>query len=612
MRRTTALMFALLVFFGLAWASPARAQWTPETTIVLKGKVVTMTGSAVRRGQVVIKGGVIQAIRPVSTPVPAGAIVIETQGFIYPGLMNLHNHMEYNFVPLYPVTKHFENHDDWPSGKAYETHVNNPWKVTTDRNIYGLEDEAFKFAEVRAIIGGETTIQGADNNPAISRTLVRNVELENFGEDHVGQRAFFIDSLFWRHLPEQRDRIKAQKAWIVHFGEGIDEYARQEWSNPAFDPALGFRSSNRPGLVQADLVWPGLVGVHCTALTEDDFRAWKAATGQPKVVWSPTSNLLLYGKTTDVAAALRQNALIALGTDWAPSGTKNMLWELKTVDQVNRTRLGGLLSDRQIVEMATVNAAKLVGWEDKVGRIRAGMVADLLIVDDLRPTSGGGYRNLLMATEEHVQLVLVGGNPLYGDEAHLRRLKVYEGQPRYEVLPETAGARPKAIDMLEDPTARNGTLSLAEVRERLETALSLDPDVLAARLNAGVRETATRTTYKARDYVRAELIKLLERKNRPVPAVLRDADAPLSAEDAAQFLALKYPYLRDGPRRLETLYTDARFMDDLASNFHWRAPTSAGVDLARYAPELTSVASTPVASTPTASTPGLVGAIPGE
>lgn len=605
MRRTTGLTYALLLLFGLAWASPAQAQWTPDTTIVLKGKVVTMTGSAIRRGQVVIKNGLIEAIRPVGAPVPPGAIVIETKGFIYPGLMNLHNHMEYNFVPLYPVTKHFENHDDWPSGKAYETHVNNPWKVTTDRNIYGLDDEAFKFAEVRSIIGGETTTQGVDNNPAISRSLVRNVELENFGEDEVGQRAFFIDRLFWNHLPEQLDRIKAQKAWLAHMCEGIDDYARQEWSNPAFDPALGFTTRNRPGMVQANLVWPGLVGVHCTAMTEDDFRAWKAATGQPKIVWSPTSNLLLYGKTTDVAAALRQNALIALGTDWAPSGTKNLLWELKTVDQVNRTQLGGLLSDRQIVEMATVNAAKIVGWEDKVGRLRAGMVADLLVVDDLRPLTGGGYRNLLKATEENVQLVLVGGNPLYGDEAHLRRLKVYDGQPRYEVLPETAGARPKAIDMLENPEARSGTLSLAEVRERLETALSLDPDVLAARLNEGVQETQTRRTYKARDYVKAELIKLLERKHRPVPADLRDAAAPITADQARDFLALKYPYLADSPRRLETLYTDARFMDDLANNIHWRAPYSAGVDLARYAPELVPVASTP-------STPGLAGAVPGE
>lgn len=607
MRRFDFLTCAAVGLLLLAWGSPAQAQWTPDTTVVLRGKIVTMTGSAIRQGQVVVRNGVIEALRPLSAPTPPGAIVIDTKGFIYPGLMNLHNHLEYNILPLYPLPRHYENNTQWGSGKAYETHVNNPWKVVVDRNIYGLSDEALKLAEVRAIIGGETTTQGAPtNNPAISKTLARNVEMENFGEANVGQRTFFIDSLFWKHLPDQIDRIKTRKAWLIHLCEGIDDHSRSEWSNPAFDRELPFATRNRPGIVEADLVWPGLVGVHCTAMHEHQFRDWKARTGQPKVVWSPTSNLLLYGKTTDIAAALRQGALVALGTDWSPSGTKNMLWELKTVDQVNRTRMNNLLSDRQICELATVNAAKMVGWEDKVGRIRTGMVADLLVLDDLRVS---GYRNLINATEVNVQLVMVGGDPVYGDEAHLARLKVYGGQPRYELLPETAGARPKVIDMLQDPTVRNGDVSVAELRRRIETALSLDTDVLAARLNEGVQETSTRRTFKARDAVKEELIKLLERGNRPVSDDLRDPDAPITPAQAGEFLALKYPRLRESPRRLDTLYTDTRFLEDLSANLHWQEPYNAGVDLTRYAPWLAPAA--PTAGTP-AATPGLTGALPGQ
>lgn len=595
MGRSTRLSLGLIFAFIAACASPAHAQWTPDTTIVLRGKIVTMTGT-VRAGQVVIRNGTIQAIQPATTAPPQGAIIIESRGYIYPGLMNLHDHLEYNVVPLYNVPRHFDNHDQWPSGKAYETGVNNPWKVATDTNIFSRSDEAFKLAEVRTIIGGTTTTQGADNNPAISTTLVRNVELENFGEDTVGQRSLTIDRLFWEHLPEQIDRIKAQKAWIFHLGEGIDDYSRQEWSNPAFDPSQPLRTRNRPGVIQANLLWPGLVGVHCTALTEADFRQWKEATGQPKIVWSPTSNLLLYGRTTDVAAALRQNALIALGTDWAPSGTKNLLWELKTVDQYNRTTLNNLLTERQIVEMVTVNPARMVGWEGRVGTIKPGMVADLVVIDDTGAPNA--YRNLINATEPHVQLVLVGGNPLYGDERHMRRLKTYDGEPRYEVLPETQGARPKAIDMLEDPEVRNGDLSVADLREKLETAIRGDPEALAARLNEGVRESATRTTYKARDYVKAELIKLLTRANRAVPASLRDADSRITEAQARDFLELKYPNLKNSPKDLETLYTDRAWVDGMANNLHYRDASSPASRLS-YGSYL-------------GSTPGLVNAIPGQ
>jgi 5-methylthioadenosine/S-adenosylhomocysteine deaminase len=601
MRRSFASCFVLAALALLSWAEPAQAQWTEDTVVVLKGNVVTMTG-AVARAQIVIRKGKIEAIKPVGAVAPVGAIVIETRGFIYPGLMNLHDHMEYNFVPLYTVPKHYDNHDQWPGGKAYDTGVNNPWKIATDPNLFGRSDEAFKFAEVRSIIGGSTTTQGADNCPAISHSLVRNVELENFGVDNIGQRSLTIDKLFWTHLPEMIDRIKAQQAWIVHTCEGIDAYSRAEWTNPTWNASQPFNAHNRPGLVEAGLVWPGLVGVHCTAMTEADYRQWKQITGgPPKIVWSPTSNLLLYGQTTDVAAALRVGALIAIGTDWAPSGTRNLLWELKTVDQVNKTRLHNLLTERQIVELATVNPARMVGWQDKVGTLKAGMYADLVVIDDRHAPNA--YRNLIDAVEQNVQLVFVGGNPLYGDEVHMRRLKTYNNAPRYEVLPETAGARPKAIDMQENPTARKGTETLAQVRASLTEAISADPAALAAAVNVGVQETSTRHTYEAREYVKSQLVTLLTRANKPVDAALRDPNSALTAAQAADFIKLKYPNLNPAANHLESLYTDAAWVDALGTNLHWAAPYSAGVDLHAYLPHGT----TPPPSGPTT---GITGAVP--
>ncbi len=584
MDRPLRLLTALLLLLTLLSAPPAQAQWTPDTPVVLQGKIVSMH-RAVRRGQLVIRQGKIEAILSPSAAPPPGAIVIDTQGYIYPGLINLHNHLKYNLVSLYPLPRHAENHDDWPSGKDYAEHVNNPAIIATSSNLYGRLDEALKYAEVRAIAGGETAIQGAENNPAIKHTLVRNVELENFGVDEVGQRAFSMDRLFHRGLEDLRPRIKSSTAWIWHVAEGIDERAHQEWTYPEYDPAKPFSTSiskfNRPGAVEADLVFPGLVGVHCTAMTEADFQQWRQITGQgPKIVWSPTSNLLLYGKTTDIRAAQRQDALIALGTDWAPSGTKNLLWELKVVDQLNRQSSPRLFRGyREIVELVTTNPARILGWQDKVGQLREGYAADVLVVDDLHQTSSG-YRNLILAAERNVQLVFVGGNPLYGDEAHMARLKTYQGKPRYEVLPESPPGRSKAIDMLEDPTVRNGDLSFAEVEERLITALSLDSQALADHVNAGVQETQTRTTYKARDYIKEQLIKLLERAGEPVDDSLRDEDSELTADQAERFLALKYPHMKPLDR-LDPLFTDERFFDALEANLHWQDGT-VSLDLRPY------------------------------
>ena len=47
------------------------------------------------------------------------------------------------------------------------------------------------------------------------------------------------------------------------------------------------------------------------------------------MIWSPLSNLLLYGGTAHVDAAREAGVTIGLGSDWSPTGSKNLLGELK-------------------------------------------------------------------------------------------------------------------------------------------------------------------------------------------------------------------------------------------------------------------------------------------
>lgn len=569
-------------------SSPAQAQWTPETPVVLKGKVVSMH-RGVKRGQVVIRNGKVEAILGATTAPPAGAIVIDTKGYIYPGLINLHNHMRYNFVSVHNVPKATENHNQWGGSKAYAAEVNNPAQIVTGQRFYRRLDEALKFAEVRSLVGGTTSVQGAENKPSIKSTLVRNVELPNFGEDKVGQRAFTIDKLFWKSVnkPGALDRIKQSTAWIFHVAEGVDDEARREWSFPGWDANKPFSVSksayNKPGAIEADLVWPGLVGVHCTAMKDTDFAQWRTVAGSvPKMVWSPTSNMLLYGKTTDLRAAFKSKALVALGTDWSPTGTKNLLWELKAAHEINQQSSPRLFRGyRRLIETVTTTPAKILGWGDRVGQIRPGFYADVIVVDDTKKTTSG-YKNLILATEENIQLVFVGGNPLYGDEALMQRLKTYAGKKHYEVIPETKGSRTKAIDMKEDPDVLLGDMSLAEVRDNLLRALKLDTDDMLEVINAGIRETQTRINYKNREYIKTDLAKLLRKKNLPVPPELEDEDAKLKKAHLEEYLKRKFPHLSPIPR-LESLYTDEAFLDALSNNVNWREH-GVDLDLSGYLP----------------------------
>ncbi|MEZ6187414.1 MAG: hypothetical protein R3F62_20685 [Planctomycetota bacterium] len=433
-----ASLLLLLAALACSWA---QAQWTETSVVALEGKFVTLeapgSDGEVVEGVLVIRDGRIEALLPKGADAPAGALRVKTSGYVYPGLINLHGHVNYDFLSLYPLPEHAENSHDWPQGDAYLREVNNPRVAVTHSKFFNYMDEALKYAEVRAIVGGMTAIQGAPNNSAIKDTLVRNVDQKTFGKDDVGQSALTMNVRMAEGLEQDVPKIKELTAWIMHLAEGIDDYARSQWSDPSFDPAKPFdelpTSRNLPGLVEADLVFPGLVGVHCTGLHKEDFEQWRQITGEgPKVVWSPASNLLLYGKTTPIGDVLASDGLDRPRYGLGPRGPRTPLWGAQG------RGAGSTASSRTLVHRPAARRAghrqprQDPGLGGARWPIRVGLAADLLVLDAIDPDPTATRS---APREEHVQLVFVGGNPLYGDEAQPRAQDL-RGL-RYELLAES-------------------------------------------------------------------------------------------------------------------------------------------------------------------------------
>src|SRR6185295_13800387 len=99
------------------------------------------------------------------------------------------------------------------------------------------------------------------------------------------------------------------------------------------------------------LLTPNTAIIHGVALTESDFAEIRAAGAS--FVWSPRSNFELYGETADLAAAVRQKVTMALAPDWSPTGSTNMLAEIGYAKGVIDRQFKGLISPRQLFEMAT-------------------------------------------------------------------------------------------------------------------------------------------------------------------------------------------------------------------------------------------------------------------
>src|SRR5688572_28211074 len=152
MRPTNRGAFALLSMVALlAFAAPAQAQWKAEGGVLIRGKIVTMDDQGtVKNGSLHVKGGKIVAILPANAPVPEGAIEVDTKGgLIFPGLMNLHNHIAYNFEELYNLPKKYTNRHQWPGAREYGPAVNNPKALVSKGELYDVGTEALKYAEVK-------------------------------------------------------------------------------------------------------------------------------------------------------------------------------------------------------------------------------------------------------------------------------------------------------------------------------------------------------------------------------------------------------------------------------------------------------------------------------
>ena len=406
---------------GTGDANPAERQGTcymlgdtSESKYILKGRVVTMTGinNVIENGNVMIEDGVIIAvwsdgqIPPINTD---DVTVYDTGATIYPGLIDLHNHMHYNHIPVWDFEVHlsdsqkseeggYTNRYQWGNNWDYGPSITWMKNNVQDRDRWDMSSEQMKYAEVQAVAGGVTAVQGSpsSNTVAWDSMLSRNVEMYNFGQDGMYTCAVCgpTDEDYNAQYIIDKNVSGSLNAWFVHLSEGVDSSSKAE-----FDI-----------LWEKGLIMDETVVIHGTGMDQSQFN--KMGTTGAGLVWSPFSNLVLYGDTTDVVAADNAGITISIAPDWGPSGTKNNLHELKIADMWNSEILDNHFSDYELVEMVTCNAAEISNWGSFVGQIKTGMYADLVVIDTFHEDP---YRNMIEAIDPDVRLTVVQGKPVFGD-----------------------------------------------------------------------------------------------------------------------------------------------------------------------------------------------------
>lgn len=380
--------------------------------VLLKGMVLAPAGPL--EGEVLVEGTGITCVAAScsSEPGAAGATVIRTNGIISPGLIDGHNHIIFDIFNEDDWTppQVYTNHDQWPNNAEYgamvdaKQYLNGEMGSTAD---FGCE--MLKYGEMKALIAGTTSVQGS---PGTGRgcfaSVARSLDLaQNDLPDDVIRTSTPFPSASTANSVCEDFVAGTTLAFAVHIGEGVDAVALGE-----------FADLNTVTATDGCLYDPHTTIIHGAALGQPELMTM--ATNQMSLVWSPRSNVFLYGggtdftKTTDIPAALGLGINVAIGPDWSIGGSQNMLDEMRFANQTDDNAFGNILDARMIWQMATSNAAAAMGVTQYIGSLEVGKRADIAV---FCPSQTDPYESILSSSPREVTAVFVDGRMLYADQS---------------------------------------------------------------------------------------------------------------------------------------------------------------------------------------------------
>jgi cytosine/adenosine deaminase-related metal-dependent hydrolase len=213
-----------------------------------------------------------------------------------PGLINAHDHLEFN---LYPRL----GRGPYPNSKAWSEDIYFPDRDPIRRHLQVPKRIRLLWGGFKNLLSGVTTVchHNRRDNPVL--------------DDHFPVRV--VRRFGWAHSLDfspdvQRRFLATPKSWpfIIHLGEAIDDHGREEIFKLHAMRALDRRT----------------ILVHAVALDQEGIALVRRCGGG--VIWCPSSNLFMLGRTLD-AAVLQSGLPVALGSDSALTADGDILAELQ-------------------------------------------------------------------------------------------------------------------------------------------------------------------------------------------------------------------------------------------------------------------------------------------
>jgi cytosine/adenosine deaminase-related metal-dependent hydrolase/ubiquinone/menaquinone biosynthesis C-methylase UbiE len=293
---------------------------------------------------------------------------IDLRGFLLlPGLVNSHDHLEFALFPRLGKGG-YRNFVEW----ADDIHHPETSPIREHRAV--PKNTRLWWGGIRNLLCGVTTV--CHHNPHVP---------ELFDEVFAVR---VLRDFSWAHsVPLDHDLVLKQKSatpdqpFIVHLAEGIDSQSGAEIFGLADQNALDDRT----------------VIVHGLGL--DELGLGRMRFARAALVWCPTSNVFLFGRTHD-CKTLRDLPRLALGSDSPLTASGDLLDEIRFAAET----VG--MSAEELYSLVTTRAADVLRLNSGEGTLRVGARADFFAIRD---TGGLPADRLATLTYRDVEFVVIGG-----------------------------------------------------------------------------------------------------------------------------------------------------------------------------------------------------------
>ncbi|MFH0892001.1 MAG: amidohydrolase [Candidatus Falkowbacteria bacterium] len=359
--------------------------------------------SVIRDGMVVVDKNKIAAVgteAELKDKYEAGETIDAGNGITMPGMINTHTHAAMSYfrglADDLPLSDWLEEHI-WPAEakfvnadfvrRASELAILEMIKsgITCFNDMYFFEEavaSVAKTAGIRAVIGEGILDFPSPSAKTPAEAIKKTAELiSEFKNEELITAAFAPHSVYAcgeECLVKIKELAEKYNALIhIHVAETKKEAddCREKYGRSPVEylNSLGFLS---PRVIAAHSVW----------LDENDLCIYKERG--VKVSHNPVSNMKLASGVAPIPAMLKKGIIVGLGTDGAASNnTLDMFSEMRAASLLHKTvnMDPTVLSARETVKMATIDAARVLGLDGKTGSLEAGKRADFITINLDKP-----------------------------------------------------------------------------------------------------------------------------------------------------------------------------------------------------------------------------------